>query len=106
MAKGAAAAFGVEAGAVESVDEAAAADIVATATTSTSPMLNLANIAPGTHINAIGSNTPARKEIDPALLKVSKLVVDLKDQAVQESGRSGAAAQGRPPVRCHLRRAR
>jgi alanine dehydrogenase len=86
MVEGATASFGVDAKAVDSVDEAAAADIVATATTSTSPVLKLSNVAPGTHINAIGSNTPARREIDPTLLKASKLVVDLRDQAVQESG--------------------
>ena len=86
IADGARTAFGVDARAVDTVDEAVAADVVAASTTSTFPMLNVSNIAPGTHINAIGSNTPPRKEIDPGLLKTSKLIVDLRDQALQESG--------------------
>jgi ornithine cyclodeaminase/alanine dehydrogenase-like protein (mu-crystallin family) len=98
MADGARTAFGVDARAVDTVDEAVAADVVATSTTSTSPMLNVSNIAPGTHINAIGSNTPARKEIDPGLLKVSKLIVDLRDQALQESGDLEPIRRGELPM--------
>ena len=79
-------AFGVEAKAVGRVEDALGSDIVATATTSSSPFMDRSNIAPGTHINAIGSNVPSRKEIHPDLLKASKVVVDLRDQAVQESG--------------------
>ena len=98
MADGVRAAFGVDARAVDTVDEAVAADVVATSTTSTSPVLNVSNIAPGTHINAIGSNTPARKEIDPGLLRASKVVVDLRDQALQESGDLEPVRRGELPA--------
>ena len=50
------------------------------------PVLTLANVRQGTHVNAIGSNIPARRELGPDLLKESKVVVDFRDQAVQESG--------------------
>jgi alanine dehydrogenase len=75
-----------EARAVDSLDEAAGADIVSTATTSAIPILSVANVRRGTHVNAIGSNVPARRELSVDLLKASKVVVDLKEQAVQESG--------------------
>jgi len=78
--------FGAEARAVSSADEAAAADVVSTATTSTSPILSLSNVREGTHVNAVGSNVPARRELGMDLLKASRLVVDLREQAVQEAG--------------------
>jgi ornithine cyclodeaminase/alanine dehydrogenase-like protein (mu-crystallin family) len=98
MAEGARSAFGVRARAVETVDEAVAADVVSTATTSTSPVLNISNVRAGTHVNAIGSNVPARKEIDPALLRASKVVVDLRDQALQESGDLEPVRSGELPA--------
>jgi ornithine cyclodeaminase/alanine dehydrogenase-like protein (mu-crystallin family) len=98
MADRATTAFGVDARAVDRVDEALAADVVSTATTSTSPMMNASNVAPGTHINAIGSNTPARKEIDPGLLEISRVIVDLREQAVQESGDLEPIRKGELPM--------
>jgi ornithine cyclodeaminase/alanine dehydrogenase-like protein (mu-crystallin family) len=48
-------------------------------------------------VNAIGSNTLARREVDPNLLKASKIVVDLRDQAVQESGDLDPLRKGELP---------
>ena len=44
------------------------ADIICTATSSSEPVLGVADVAPGTHINAIGAFTPEMREIDPALV--------------------------------------
>ena len=71
---------------VENVGAAAKADILSTATTSTLPFLTSSMVKPGTHINAIGSNLPSRKELDVSLLKAAKVVVDSRDQALEESG--------------------
>ena len=78
--------YGVGLEVVENVGAAAKADILSTATTSTLPFLTSSMVKPGTHINAIGSNLPSRKELDVSLLKAAKVVVDSRDQALEESG--------------------
>lgn len=63
------------------------ADIVITATTSPEPILFGEWLKPGCHINAIGSNWPNRREIDPLTLQRSNLIVtDSKEQALAEAG--------------------
>lgn len=56
-------------------------DIVVTATPSRKPVVMNDWIDEGTHINAIGADAPGKQELDPAILKRSKLVVDDWDQA-------------------------
>ncbi|MQA76995.1 MAG: ornithine cyclodeaminase family protein [Streptosporangiales bacterium] len=62
------------------------ADVVCTATTSAVPVLDSGHVAPGTHVNAAGSNSLTRVEIDPALVRRSAVVVDSRDQARLEAG--------------------
>ena len=63
------------------------ADIIVTATYAKDPVLEDAWVAPGTHINAIGSNNPQRREIPTALVERASLIaVDAIDQAKIESG--------------------
>jgi len=62
------------------------APLVACATVSTSPLFHARDIAPGTHINAIGAFTPAMCEIDPATLARARIVVDQRDAALVEAG--------------------
>lgn len=63
------------------------ASIVATATTSKSPVVPNDAIQPGTHINAVGSNSLIRRELDEALVRRANIVVvDSRVQARQESG--------------------
>ena len=38
-------------------------------------------IEDGTHINAIGADAPGKEELDPAILKRSKVLIDDWDQA-------------------------
>jgi alanine dehydrogenase len=61
-------------------------DVISTSTTSSATILNASNVREGTHVNAIGSNLPSRKELDPSILQVAKIVVDSLDQAIEESG--------------------
>jgi alanine dehydrogenase len=55
-------------------------DIIVTCTTSTKYFLKKEHISPGTFIAAVGSDSEDKQEIEPALLKASKLVVDSLNQ--------------------------
>lgn len=74
--------------AVPSAEEAVrGADIVVTATNSREPVLEDAWIAPGVHVNAMGSNQPQRRELPGALIRRADLIaVDSLEQAGMESG--------------------
>lgn len=70
------------------------ADIVVTATTSRTPVLEGAWLRPGVHVNAMGSNAPSRRELDDdAVRRADLIVVDDLDQARIESGDLMAAVQ-------------
>lgn len=62
------------------------AHIVTTATSSTTPVFDAQRIMPGTHVNAIGSFRPDTRELDPALLRRARLIVDQRSAALAESG--------------------
>lgn len=67
-------------------------DIVITATTSREPVLLGEWIAPGTHLNIIGSNFLAKAEVDVEVFRKAQLVcVDSKEQAKLEAGDFDAA---------------
>lgn len=57
------------------------ADILITTTSSRAPLVMDDWISPGMHINCIGADAPGRQELDPALLKRAKIVVDDLEQA-------------------------
>jgi alanine dehydrogenase len=57
------------------------ADIVVTLTPSTRPILELADIAPGTFVAGVGADNPAKHELTPDLLRNSRVVVDSLAQA-------------------------
>jgi alanine dehydrogenase len=73
---------------VESPEKAVeGADIVVTATTSRSPVFDGKWIAPGTHINAVGSNALSRSEVDlTTVSRASRVVVDSLEQSRLEAG--------------------
>jgi ornithine cyclodeaminase len=63
------------------------AAIVTTVTTAASPLFKGEWLAPGTHVNAAGSNSLARQEIDEATLRrASAVFVDAVDTALREAG--------------------
>jgi ornithine cyclodeaminase/alanine dehydrogenase-like protein (mu-crystallin family) len=78
----------VEVTAVDAPEKAATdVDIILTITSSRDPVLSGAWIRPGTHINAAGSNSLLRREIDDEVVKrASMIVVDDLDQARIEAG--------------------
>ncbi len=62
------------------------ADIIVTATTAAEPILKREWIAPGTHINAVGSSIPTTREIDTATMAAASLFVDRRESTLNESG--------------------
>ncbi len=77
---------------------AAAARLVVTATASRTPLLSAGDIRPGTHVSAVGSDSPGKQELDPEILRrASLLLVDSVGQcaklgelqhALSEAGRA------------------
>jgi ornithine cyclodeaminase/alanine dehydrogenase-like protein (mu-crystallin family) len=61
------------------------ADVIVVATSSREPVLRGAWLKPGAHVNAIGANRPAWRELDDEAMSNS-LVVDSRAAAAQESG--------------------
>jgi ornithine cyclodeaminase len=73
--------------AVASLQEAiTGADVVCTVTAALEPITRAAWFAPGCHLNAVGSSTPAAREIDAATLARATLFVDRREAALAESG--------------------
>ena len=64
----------------------AEADIVCTATTSSTPVFADADLKPGTHISAIGSYTPEMQEVPPETVARALVVVDSRSAALAETG--------------------
>jgi len=62
-------------------DAVAGADIVVTTTPSRKPLVMNEWVSEGTHINCIGADAPGKEELDPAILKRAKIVVDDWEQA-------------------------
>ena len=69
-----------------SPDEALAADIICTATSSATPVFDGSRVREGTHINGIGSHTPGARELDTAIIRRSKLVGDSREACFKEAG--------------------
>jgi len=62
------------------------ADIIVTATSSREPVLEREWIAPGAHINAVGSSVKTSREIDTETMKTASLFVDRRESTLNESG--------------------
>ena len=77
--------FGVRA--VPTAEEAVrGSDIVVVATSSQTPVLSGAWLAPGTHINAVGAPRPTWRELDDDALRKARLYVEQREAATRESG--------------------
>ena len=62
------------------------ADIIVTATNSREPVLRREWIAPGAHINAVGSSIAAARELDSETMAACSLFVDRRESTINESG--------------------
>jgi ornithine cyclodeaminase len=71
----------------ESIEEALdGADVVCTCTSSRDPIVRRAWLAPGAHVNAVGSSVPSARELDAATVAAAALFVDRRESTVNESG--------------------
>ena len=62
------------------------ADIICTATSSVTPILDGSKIKPGAHINGIGSHAPKARELDSAIIQRSLLIADSREACLSEAG--------------------
>jgi len=73
--------------AVEDIKQAVKhADIICSATSTLAPLIFLNDIKKNCHINAVGSHTPAMKEIANDILAKASVIVDQHDAALAEAG--------------------
>jgi ornithine cyclodeaminase len=79
------------------------ADIVVTATSSSTPVLQADWLAPGTHVNAVGACLPHTRELDTETVAGAALFADSRESVLAESGdyRLAAAEAGFGPS--HIR---
>ena len=78
---------GIEVEAVADAREAVAgADLICTVTSSHAPVLFGDWISLGAHVNAVGSSSPAYRELDASAVARARLFVDLKESTLAESG--------------------
>ena len=79
--------YDVEARATETAEAAVRdAHVICTTTSSREPVLLGDWIAPGAHINAVGSSVRIARELDAAAVARSRLFVDRKESTLNESG--------------------
>jgi ornithine cyclodeaminase/alanine dehydrogenase-like protein (mu-crystallin family) len=75
---------------VEAVESAEAAvrgaDVVVTVTSAREPVVEHGWLAPGAHVNAVGSSIPTARELDSATIAAAALFVDRRESTVNESG--------------------
>jgi ornithine cyclodeaminase/alanine dehydrogenase-like protein (mu-crystallin family) len=62
------------------------ADIVCTCTSSATPLFDGAWLAPGTHVNAIGTYHPTARELDERTILRARVVVESREAALSEAG--------------------
>lgn len=67
-------------------EETSAADILATCTTSPTPVVVADAVRPGAHINAVGAFTPSTRELPSALIARARVYVDTRAGALSEAG--------------------
>ncbi len=86
---------GIEVKAVSDLAGAVAeSDICVTCTPSKRYFLNREYVSPGTFIAAVGADNEEKQEIDPALMRASKVVVDLLEQCATIGDLHHAIEQG------------
>ena len=62
------------------------ADVVCTCTASREPIVRRAWLAPGAHVNAVGSSVASARELDADVVAEASLFVDRRESTLHESG--------------------
>lgn len=68
------------------IEALAMADVICTATTSSTPVFSGRDLRAGTHINAVGAYTPEMQELDEHAVAQSYVVVDSREAVLAEAG--------------------
>jgi ornithine cyclodeaminase len=76
---------GAEAAAT-AADACAGADVVCTCTSAREPVLSQELLAPGAHVNAVGSSIPTARELTSELVAASSFFVDRRESTLNEAG--------------------
>jgi alanine dehydrogenase len=77
----------VEFRAMASADDAVrSADLVCAVSLARTPVMSPSSVAPGTHINGVGSHTPDAREIPGETMRDARVVVDSRDANLSECG--------------------
>jgi ornithine cyclodeaminase/alanine dehydrogenase-like protein (mu-crystallin family) len=72
---------------VETAEEAVRdADVVVTATSSHEPIVRREWLAPGAHVNAVGSSIPKARELDAETVAAAALFADARESMLNEAG--------------------
>jgi ornithine cyclodeaminase len=71
---------------VASPEEASAADVLATCTTSPTPVVVASAVREGAHINAVGAFAPSTRELPSELVARARVYVDTRAGAFSEAG--------------------
>lgn len=78
---------GLEAVRMDDASEAIrGADIIITATSSPTPVFDGSRVEPGTHVTGVGSFTTDMREVDTALVRRARVVVDQREAILEEAG--------------------
>lgn len=79
----------------------AGADVVCTATTSRTPVFDGDELAPGAHVNGVGSFTLEMRELDETTIARSRVFIDELEAALAEAGELVAAEAAGATRRAH-----
>lgn len=72
----------------------AEADVIITITSSFNPILNAAQVRPGTHLACMGTDTKGKQEVDAALVAAATVFTDEVAQSIDIGEAQHAVAQG------------
>jgi ornithine cyclodeaminase/alanine dehydrogenase-like protein (mu-crystallin family) len=78
------------------------ADVVCTCTSAREPIVRRDWLAPGTHVNAVGSSLPTVRELDTETMVAASLFVDRRESTLAESGDLLLAGLGEDHIRAEL----
>ena len=68
------------------LDALARADVICLTTSSATPVVGLADLAPGVHVNAVGAHRPDRREVAADAVAEARVLVATRESALTEKG--------------------
>ena len=84
-------------------DAARSSDVIVLATSAPTPIFKGSTVSPGSHVNAIGSGLPNRREVDTDLVRRSVIVVDSRVQAFASYGEILIPLKARAITKSHVK---